>query len=160
MENQEPKFDQKAFEEHQMLFSYYGVPVKINHREDFLKIIETLQRIGTTSYNTETQKKSLHQICYILHKRGKYSILHFKELYKLDRIHEIEISEEDVAIRNKISELLQEWNLLEIIDVDSTKNLRANISDIKILKNSEKTQWNLVSPYSIGEYKKNDDSML
>jgi endonuclease III len=88
------------------IFEGYGVEVKLNHEDDFLKVKETLTRIGVSS----KKEKKLYQSCHILHKRGRYAILHFKELLALDGL-ETDTSENDLARRNTIVKLLEEWGL-------------------------------------------------
>jgi hypothetical protein len=116
---------------------------------DFLKIKETLSRIGVLS----KKDKTLYQSCHILHKQGRYVIIHFKELFGLDnKIHDI--SENDIARRNTIVKLLADWELLEIRNQDECKSPLVPISQIKILSYKEKHEYNLVSKYNIGKVKK------
>jgi len=127
------------------IFSGYGVEVYIND-EDFLKIKETLSRIGILS----NRDKTLYQSCLLLHKQGRYAIMHFKELFALDnKLHSID--ENDIARRNTIVKLLEEWELLEIRYPDSCKFPLVPISQIKILSFREKDDYTLVSKYSIGK---------
>lgn len=118
--------------------------VTLNDSEDFLKVRETLSRIGIAS----EKNKVLYQSCHILHKRGKYYIVHFKELFKLDG-KPANFTESDVARRNKIAELLQEWNLITIIGSTETQPV-ASMGKIKIIPYKEKTEWELVTKYNIG----------
>jgi hypothetical protein len=124
--------------------------VTIAEEEDFLKIKETLTRIGVAS----KKEKKLYQSCHILHKRGKYYIVHFKELFLLDG-KQSDFSDEDKARRNTIANLLAEWNLIKIIDQDNFQEPRAPLSHIKILPHKEKADWVLESKYSIGKRKTN-----
>lgn len=124
--------------------------VKLAEEEDFLKIKETLTRIGVAS----KKEKKLYQSCHILHKRGKYYIVHFKELFLLDG-KQSDFSEEDRGRRNTIANLLEEWKLFEIVDKDKHLEPRAPLSHIKILPYKEKSEWILESKYSIGKRKSN-----
>lgn len=124
--------------------------VKIAEEEDFLKIKETLTRIGVAS----KKEKKLYQSCHILHKRGRYYIVHFKELFLLDG-KQSDFSEEDRGRRNTIANLLEEWKLFEIVDKEKHQEPRAPLSHIKILPYKEKSEWILESKYSIGKRKTN-----
>lgn len=123
------------------------VEVSLNQPDDFLKIRETLTRIGVAS---RTENK-LFQSCHILHKQGKYYIVHFKELFLLDG-KESNLSENDVMRRNKIANLLSEWGLLSILDEHKVEE-SSSISQIKIIPYREKNDWTLVPKYSIGSKK-------
>jgi hypothetical protein len=120
--------------------------VKLAKEDNFLKIKETLTRIGVSS---KTENK-LWQSCHILHKRGKYYIVHFKELFLLDGLSS-SIDENDVARRNTIAKLLEEWNLLEIIDQNKVDSAIAGINQIKIIPFKEKQNWELIPKYHIGK---------
>ena len=124
--------------------------VRIAEDEDFLKIKETLTRIGVAS----KKEKKLYQSCHILHKRGRYYIVHFKELFLLDGKHS-DFTEEDKGRRNTIANLLEEWKLFEIVDKEKSSEPRASLSHIKILPHKEKSEWVLTSKYSIGNRKSN-----
>jgi hypothetical protein len=124
--------------------------VSIAEEEDFLKIKETLTRIGVAS----KKEKKLYQSCHILHKRGKYYIVHFKELFLLDG-KQSDFSEEDKARRNSIANLLEEWKLIVIVDKDKFQEPKAPMSQIKILPHKEKSEWILETKYSIGKRKTN-----
>ena len=124
--------------------------VRIAEEEDFLKIKETLTRIGVAS----KKEKKLYQSCHILHKRGKYYIVHFKELFLLDG-KQSDFTEEDRGRRNTIAGLLEEWNLFDIVDRDKHQEPKAPLSHIKILPHKEKSEWQLESKYSIGKRKTN-----
>jgi hypothetical protein len=121
------------------------VEVKLNDSEDFLKVKETLTRIGVAS---RTDKK-LFQSCHILHKQGKYYIVHFKELFALDG-KPTNISDQDVARRNTIANLLNEWKLVSLADDNKTTNPTAPLSQVKIVPYKEKQEWELITKYSIG----------
>ena len=121
------------------------VEVKLRNAEDFLKVRETLSRIGLASKKDNT----LYQSCHILHKQSKYYIVHFKELFLLDG-KESSLSEGDVARRNRIIHLLDEWELIEIVDYDKVEDPIAPLNQIKIIPYKEKNQWNLVTKYTIG----------
>lgn len=121
------------------------VEVKLKNPEDFLKIKETLSRIGLASKKENT----LYQSCHILHKQGKYYIVHFKELFLLDG-KEASLSEGDLARRNRIANLLEEWDLLELADPDKTNEPTSPLNQIKIIPFKEKSKWNLVTKYTIG----------
>ena len=120
------------------------IEVKINEPDDFLKIRETLSRIGVSS----RQEKKLFQSCHILHKQGRYYIVHFKELFALDG-KPTNLSENDLARRNTISNLLNEWKLLELVGGVIEENL-APLNQIKILAHAEKNEWELIPKYNIG----------
>lgn len=124
--------------------------VTIKQPDDFLKIRETLTRIGVAS----RKDKTLYQSCHILHKQGKYYITHFKELFALDG-KKATLTENDIQRRNTISILLQDWNLIDIVDRSQAEN-KAPLSQIKVLPFKEKKEWNLSAKYNIG--KKIDDN--
>ena len=119
--------------------------VTINKPDDFLKIRETLSRIGVAS----RKDKTLFQSCHILHKQGKYYIVHFKELFALDG-KKATLVENDVQRRNTIAVLLQDWNLLNIVKQEASTN-KAPLSQIKIIAFKEKGEWNLQAKYNIGK---------
>ena len=118
--------------------------VTLKQPDDFLKIRETLSRIGVAS----RKDKTLFQSCHILHKQGKYYIVHFKELFALDG-KKATLVENDVQRRNTISVLLQDWNLLSIVKPEAAEN-KAPLSQIKIIAFKEKSEWNLQAKYNIG----------
>jgi hypothetical protein len=120
--------------------------VTINEQDDFLKVKETLTRIGVSS---KTENK-LWQSCHILHKKGKYYIVHFKELFLLDGLSS-SMDENDLARRNTIAKLLEEWGLLKIVDSHKIKDLQAAINQIKIIPHKEKHNWQLIPKYHIGK---------
>jgi len=124
--------------------NYHPLEIVLEDPENFLKVKETLSRIGVAS----KKDKTLYQSCHILHKQGRYFITHFKELFALDG-KEADFSEHDVARRNTIGKLLQEWGLIKILnDVDL---LTCPMSQIKIISYKEKNDWNLVPKYNIGK---------
>jgi len=122
------------------------VEVTLTDDQNFLKIKETLTRIGVAS----KKEKKLYQSCHILHKKGKYYIVHFKELFGLDG-HDITFSEDDLSRRNTIANLLEDWGLLDIVDQNKTEEPVALMSEIKVLAYKEKTEWLLVPKYQIGK---------
>ena len=113
--------------------------------EDFLKVKETLTRIGASS----RKEKKLYQSCHILHKRGKYYIVHFKELFGLDGLPS-DMSDNDIARRNTIVNLLEEWELVNIVNKDKTKDPVASMGQIKIISHRDKSDWELIPKYHIG----------
>jgi hypothetical protein len=117
--------------------------------DNFLKVRETLTRIGIAS----RKDKKLFQSCHILHKQGKYFIVHFKELFALDG-KESDISMSDIERRNVIAELLQDWGLLKILDKAKAEP-KASLSQIKVVSFKEKGEWELVPKYNIGGIKRN-----
>ena len=121
------------------------VEIDFNEPDDFLKIKETLTRIGVSS----RKEKKLFQSCHILHKRGRYYIVHFKELFALDGLHS-DIDDNDIARRNKIIKLLEEWGLLDIIDKEKVKEPICEINQLKILSYKDKGDWELCPKYHIG----------
>ena len=125
------------------------VEVKLSNEDDFLKIRETLSRIGIAS----KKDKTLYQSCHILHKQGRYYIVHFKELFLLDG-KKSDFSEEDKARRNTIANLLHEWELLDLVDEDKTNDPVLPINMIKIIAHKEKSDWTLVTKYNIGKKRK------
>ena len=124
--------------------------VTIKQPDDFLKVRETLTRIGGAS----RKDKTLFQSCHILHKQGKYYITHFKELFALDG-KKSTLTENDIQRRNTIALLLQDWNLIDVVNTALVEN-KAPLSQIKVLPFKEKSEWNLVAKYNIG--KKPEDS--
>ena len=130
----------------------YGIEdmleISFKENDDFLKIRETLTRIGVAS----RKDKTLYQSCHILHKRGRYYLVHFKELFALDG-KESSITENDLARRNAIARLLEEWDLLSILDEEQSSTPLAPMSQIKVLPHKEKSEWNLVAKYNIGTAK-------
>lgn len=122
------------------------VEVTLAQQDDFLKVRETLTRIGVAAKNDNI----LYQSCHILHKQGKYYIVHFKELFELDG-KPSNMSENDVARRNTIANLMAEWGLVKLVLEDKSKEPIAPLSQIKILPHKEKSNWQLISKYTIGK---------
>lgn len=122
------------------------VEVVLNTPDDFLKVKETLTRIGVAS----RKEQVLYQSCHILHKKGKYYIVHFKQMFVLDG-KPTDFSEGDIARRNTIANLLAEWGLIKIVDKTKTADPVAPMSQIKIVSYKEKNDWKLVPKYSIGK---------
>ena len=125
--------------------------VTIKQPDDFLKVRETLTRIGVAS----RKDKTLYQSCHILHKQGKYFIVHFKELYPLDGKNAT-LSENDIQRRNTIAILLQDWNLVDISKKEHAED-KAPLSQIKVLPFKEKNEWTLSAKYNIGKKVETDD---
>ena len=121
------------------------VEVSLTEPDDFLKVRETLTRIGVAS----RKEKKLYQSCHILHKKGQYYIVHFKELFALDG-KKANLSENDVQRRNRIIKLLSDWGLVEIVKEEVIKDA-APLSQIKVIAYREKDQWFLESKYNIGK---------
>ena len=121
------------------------IEVTLKEPDDFLKVRETLTRIGVAS----RKEKKLYQSCHILHKKGQYYIVHFKELFALDG-KKANISDNDVQRRNRIIKLLSDWGLVEIVKEDSIKGV-APLSQIKVIAYKEKGDWTLESKYNIGK---------
>ena len=149
------------------VFGVYGVPIRLVDEQNFLKVRETLTRIGIASYDQSKSSKSLIQTCHILHKRSEYAIIHFKELFKLDGkdsfktmvdgqevIRETIITPEDFARRNTIALLLQDWKLVEIIEPNLIEENVCSMNKIKIVSHREKNEWNLISKHSLGRQKR------
>ena len=127
------------------------IEVRLNEPDDFLKVRETLTRIGVAS----RKEKKLYQSCHILHKKGQYYIVHFKELFALDG-KKVNLSENDIQRRNRIIKLLSDWGLVVITNEDSVSDA-APLSQIKVIAYKEKGEWTLESKYNIGK-KKNDSN--
>jgi len=121
------------------------VEVKLKSDDDFLKVRETLTRIGVASI----KDKKLFQSCHILHKQGKYYIVHFKELFALDG-KPTNFSEEDQARRNTIANLIDQWDLIDLVDHSKTSEQVAPLNQIKVLPFKEKNEWELIAKYNIG----------
>ena len=123
------------------------IEVTLNEKDDFLKVRETLTRIGVASKKDRT----LYQSCHILHKQGKYYIVHFKELFALDG-KPTDISENDLSRKNAIAKLLQDWGLLHVVEPKKIeKPAPIFLSQIKILSHKEKGEWELLPKYNIGK---------
>jgi len=122
------------------------VEVTLKEADDFLKVRETLTRIGVASKKSET----LFQSCHILHKQGKYYIVHFKELFGLDG-KPTDFTNDDVARRNTIANLLAEWGLVELVVPEKSIDPVSPLSQIKVIPFSQKGDWELVTKYNIGK---------
>lgn len=132
------------------IFRGVGVPVTLDQPDDFLKVRETLTRIGVASKTSNTLFQSVH----ILHKQGLYSLLHFKELFVLDG-KQTDISENDLARRNTIANLLEEWKLVNLVEKEKTTTpVPAPLNQIKIISHKDKLNWQLVQKYTIGGRRK------
>jgi len=123
--------------------------IKLGEPDDFLKIRETLSRIGVAS----RKERKLYQSCHILHKQGRYYIVHFKELFALDG-KPTNLSQNDIERRNTIAGLLEDWNLVEILGMNEPK---APLSQIKIISYKEKEEWTLETKYNIGKKREDYD---
>ena len=123
------------------------VEVVLSEPDDFLKVRETLTRIGVAS----RKEKKIYQSCHILHKQGKYYIVHFKELFALDG-KKTNLSLNDVQRRNRIVQLLSDWGLISVVSADQIADL-APLNQIKVLSFKEKNDWTLESKYNIGRKK-------
>ena len=126
------------------------IEVKLSEPDDFLKVRETLTRIGVAS----RKEKKLYQSCHILHKQGKYFIVHFKELFALDGKY-ANLTINDVQRRNRITKLLSDWGLVEVVDEESIDDI-APLNQIKVLPFREKAEWTLEQKYNIGSKTKKE----
>lgn len=124
------------------------IEVRLTDPDSFLKVRETLTRIGVAA----KKENVLYQSCHILHKQGKYYIVHFKELFALDG-KPSNLSDNDIARRNTIANLMAEWGLVTLTDPEKSKDNIAPISQIKILPHKEKSNWQLITKYNIGRKK-------
>lgn len=127
------------------IFNGCGIEVTLNNPDDFLKVKETLQRIGVASKKSNV----LWQSCHILHKRGRYIICSFKELFLLDG-KDADISDNDLDRRNTITKLLQDWGLVTVLNQEELQ-YQAPMSQIKVIPFKERNQWELRSKYTIGK---------
>ena len=123
------------------------VEVVLNEPDDFLKVRETLTRIGVAS----RKEKKIYQSCHILHKQGRYFLVHFKELFALDGKH-ANLTQNDVQRRNRIAQLLADWGLIGIVDVEKIQDI-APLNQIKVLPYRDKNEWTLEQKYNIGARK-------
>ncbi|HJO10337.1 MAG TPA: translational repressor RegA [Verrucomicrobiota bacterium] len=129
------------------------IEVKLKEADDFLKVRETLTRIGIAS----RKEKTLFQSCHILHKQGKYYIVHFKELFALDG-KTTNFTENDQARRNSIANLLSEWELITLVEPDKSADPTVPLSQLKILSFKEKDEWDLTPKYNIGNKRDADEN--
>ena len=127
------------------------VEVVLNEPDDFLKVRETLTRIGVAS----RKEKKIYQSCHILHKQGRYFIVHFKELFALDGKH-ANLTSNDVQRRNRIAQLLADWGLISVVDATKIQDI-APLNQIKVLSYKDKSEWILETKYNIGSKKKKVD---
>ena len=127
------------------------VEVVLSEPDDFLKVRETLTRIGVAS----RKEKKLYQSCHILHKQGRYFIVHFKELFALDGKY-ANITQNDLQRRNRIAHLLADWGLIQIKDRESIADI-APLNQIKVIAFKDKTDWTLEAKYNIGKKKTTPD---
>ena len=127
------------------------VEVTLNEPDDFLKVRETLTRIGVAS----RKEKKIYQSCHILHKQGRYFLVHFKELFALDGKH-ANLTSNDVQRRNRIVQLLVDWGLVGIVSADSIQDV-APLNQIKVLSYKDKGDWILETKYNIGAKKKKEE---
>jgi hypothetical protein len=124
------------------------IEVILNEPDDFLKVRETLTRIGVAS----RKEKKLYQSCHILHKQGRYFITHFKELFALDGKH-ANLTVNDIQRRNRIIQLIADWGLVEVVDISKVQDI-APLNQIKVLPHKEKGDWILETKYNIGSKRK------
>lgn len=129
------------------------VEVNLREPDDFLKVRETLTRIGVAS----RKEKKLYQSCHILHKQGKYYIVHFKELFALDGKH-ANLTQNDIQRRNRITKLLVDWGLIDVAKPESIEDI-APLNQIKVLAYKEKSDWVLEQKYNIGKRTKNPEEV-
>jgi hypothetical protein len=122
--------------------------VTLKAEDDFLKVRETLTRIGVSS----KKENKLYQSCHILHKRGKFYIVHFKELFALDGLP-TDIDDTDIGRRNTIANLLEEWGLVDIVDQKKASEPIVSLAQMKIIPFKDKQNWELVPKYHIGKKK-------
>ena len=128
------------------------VEISLNEPDDFLKVRETLTRIGVAS----RKEKKIYQSCHILHKQGRYFLVHFKELFALDGKH-ANLTTNDVQRRNRIAQLLSDWGLVEVLNTDQIKDI-APLNQIKVLAYRDKGDWILETKYNIGKKKKVEET--
>ena len=128
------------------------IEVTLNEPDDFLKVRETLTRIGVAS----RKEKKIYQSCHILHKQGRYFIVHFKELFALDGKH-ANLTQNDVQRRNRIIQLLSDWGLITVLNADKITDI-APLNQIKVLAYKEKNEWILETKYNIGKKKKPEET--
>ena len=127
------------------------IEITLNEPDDFLKVRETLTRIGVAS----RKEKKIYQSCHILHKQGRYYIVHFKELFALDGKH-ANLTQNDVQRRNRIIQLLSDWGLITIMNVSKITDI-SPLNQIKVLAYKEKHEWILETKYNIGKKKKTEE---
>jgi len=128
------------------IFKGVGIEISLPSPDSFLKVKETLTRIGISS----RKEKKLYQTCHILHKQGRYAVLHFKELFILDGKKNT-FTDEDRSRRNTIVNLLEEWELVKVLNTQNAEEPVAPLNQIKILSHKEKSNWTLEAKYNIGK---------
>jgi hypothetical protein len=128
------------------IFEGLGVEVTLKKEEDFLKVKETLTRIGVSS----KKENKLYQSCHILHKRGRYAIMHFKEMFILDGL-DSDMSVDDLGRRNTIVKLLIDWGLVDAVDSARYSDPQLSLARLKIIPHKEKKEWQLIPKYHIGK---------
>lgn len=128
------------------IFEGLGVEINLKKEEDFLKVKETLTRVGVSS---KTDKK-LYQSCHILHKRGRYAIMHFKEMFVLDGL-DSDMSTDDLGRRNTIVKLLVDWGLVDAVDPTRYADPQLSLARLKIIPHKSKNEWELIPKYHIGK---------
>ena len=133
------------------LYGYIPLEIRLKEPDDFLKVKETLSRIGVAS----KKDKTLYQSCHILHKQGRYFLVHFKELFALDGKF-ADITDNDIQRRNTIGKLLQDWGLVTIINESMFVDV-APLSQIKVLSFKEKGEWNIQTKYNLGKKPRKGD---
>ena len=143
-----PKFKRVSFLVNIAAYNILGILPIIGKFHNKVKIKETLTRIGVSS----RKEKKLYQSCHILHKRGRYVILHFKELFELDGLKS-DVSDEDIARRNTIVGLLEQWDLLDVLEEDDALEPKLSLAKMKIIPFKEKGEWELIPKYHIGKKK-------
>ncbi len=133
------------------IFQGFGAEITFAEKEDFLKIKETLTRIGITAKKEidGVMQNVLYQTCHILHKKGRYAIFHFKELYLFDG-RPAELLTMDIGRRNRIVTLLNEWKLLNVVDPEKIKDPIEPLTTLKVLRHEDKKNWILIPNYQIG----------
>ena len=124
-----------------------GVEILLPEKNNFLKVRETLSRMGVSKENV------LHQSCHILHKQGRYYIMHYRELFALDNYDNL-VTESDVGVRNTVAPLLAQWELVKVLDVATIEVPRAPIQTIKIVRYADRDKWHFDPMYNIGKHKK------
>jgi len=130
------------------IFKGYGLRVELKNPKDFNLVVETISRIGFAAKSGKT----LYQSCHIFHKQGNYAIMHFKEMFAFDG-RPADITEGDIARRNKIAMLLEEWGLIKILDKIEDSDPIATLKNIKIVPYKEKNEWTFEAKYTLGNRK-------
>lgn len=131
------------------VFRGYGAEVSLAERDDFLKVMETLTRVGIPEQIQGNSKPKLIQLCHILHKKSRYAIVHYKELLELDGVA-TDFSVEDEAVRNTVALLLDEWGLVDVVDQQVAAAHKAPMSLVKVIHHKDKDGWELQPKYKFG----------